>query len=299
MGVREQIQGVAFLQESPPPQAPTQPLRGKLNQILPTSGFDDFVVQGFLHFSHAPRGRSTLLLGTSFRLLLFGNDSECGIDLRGCDTLSIREFLRYSRTETVPDHSTLSTPLAQRSDLRKRQRDLRVGTPRVAGRVADGLCCHDHLGCSRGVEYAVEQGLGAFGGCRRTQDQDERWRASQNPLGRVCVRSGRQSCDCAGIAGRRTGRHGTHRPNADGGGIRAEALGCHGGRIRSTRQALEIAGSEPLEGGGGRRRASGRETTRSRPNGENSGVGPTEHDNQYDKERDNEHSGRGGLRTRS
>ena len=300
MGVREQIQGVTFLQEPPPPLAPTQPLCGKLNQISPTSGFHDFVVECYLHFSCARRGRSTLLLGTPSRLLLFGNDSECGIALRGCDTSSWHEFLSYGLTETVPDHSTAPSP--HRSDLRTRQRDLQGSTPPVAGRGADGSRGRDHPRRSRGAEHAVELRLGVFGGLRRTEDQDEGWCVGQSPLGRACGRSGWQRCNGAGVAGGRTGRH--HRPNADGGGVRAGGADSHGGRARATRWALETAEPEPLAGGGVRRRSSGRKTTRAKPHGGNSGVCSTKHDkhdkhDKQEKERDNEHSGRGDLGTRS
>ena len=302
MGVREQVQGVTFLQELPPPLAPTQPLCGKLNHIFPTSGFDDFVVQGYLHFSYAPRGRSTLLLGTSFRLLLFGNDSECGIALRGCDTSSCREFLSNGLTETVLGHSTPPPP--QRSDLRTCQRDLRGGTPPVAGRGADGSRGRDHPGRLRGTEHAVELRLGAFGGLRCTEDRDGGWCVGRSPLGRACGRSGRQRCNGADVAGRRTGRHDPHRPNADGGGVRAGGPGSHEGAGQSNsagtgdsragavckrRCSEKVQWSKDYEGQAERRKF------RRLPNKQDK----QDKQEKQERERDNEHCGRGDLGTRS
>jgi transposase len=60
----------------------------------------------------ARRGRPSLPPGRYFRMLLVGYfegiDSERGLEWRCADSLSLREFLRLSEREPVPDHSWLS-----------------------------------------------------------------------------------------------------------------------------------------------------------------------------------------------
>src|SRR6202022_3900780 len=57
-------------------------------------------------------GRPSMAPGVYFRMLLLGYfegiDSERGIAWRVADSLSLREFLGFSLTESTPDHSTMS-----------------------------------------------------------------------------------------------------------------------------------------------------------------------------------------------
>src|SRR3546814_16658276 len=75
-------------------------------------GFDGFVEKTCKPY-YAPRmGAPSLPPGRYFRMLLIGYfegiDSERGIVWRCSDSLSLREFLRLSSRDKVPDHSWLS-----------------------------------------------------------------------------------------------------------------------------------------------------------------------------------------------
>ena len=63
-------------------------------------------------FYAAKMGRPSLVPGIYFRALLIGYfegiDSERGIAWRLADSLTLRQFVRISLTETTPDHSTIS-----------------------------------------------------------------------------------------------------------------------------------------------------------------------------------------------
>jgi transposase len=80
--------------------------------ILIGAAFDTFV-EGLCHDHYAAvRGRPSLPPGRCFRMLLIGYfegiDSERGLEWRCSDSLSLREFLRLTERESVPDRSWLS-----------------------------------------------------------------------------------------------------------------------------------------------------------------------------------------------
>lgn len=94
------------------PRSPGHIFYDKLQAVLLSAGFDGFV-EGLCAALYAPtRGRPSLPPGRYFRMLLIGYfegiDSERGLEWRCADSLSLREFLRLSERERVPDHSWLS-----------------------------------------------------------------------------------------------------------------------------------------------------------------------------------------------
>ncbi len=84
----------------------------KLQTMLIASEFDRFVETQCASKYASRRGRPSLPPGRYFRMLLVGYfegiDSERGLEWRCADSLSLREFLRLSERERVPDHSWLS-----------------------------------------------------------------------------------------------------------------------------------------------------------------------------------------------
>ena len=88
------------------------PFYRRLNQVLDTQGFDDFVEAQCAPFYADRVGRPSLTPGTYFRLLLIGYfegiDSERGIAWRTADSLALRGFLGLGLDETPPEHSTIS-----------------------------------------------------------------------------------------------------------------------------------------------------------------------------------------------
>ena len=93
------------------PRTGGHPFYQRLNAILDTHGFDDFVEEQCAAF-YATHGRPSLTPGTYFRLLLIGYfegiDSERGIAWRTADSLALRGFLGLGLDEMPPEHSTIS-----------------------------------------------------------------------------------------------------------------------------------------------------------------------------------------------
>jgi len=104
--------------------SPGHPFYRRLNELLEQHGFDGYVEDLCRRFYHESLGRPGLPPGVYFRMLFVGYfegiDSERGIDWRCSDSLTLREFLGYSLTESTPDHSTLCTT-RQRIDLETHQ----------------------------------------------------------------------------------------------------------------------------------------------------------------------------------
>ena len=94
------------------PRPSGHPFYQRLNQVLDTHGFDEFVEAQCAPFYAATIGRPSLTPGTYFRLLLIGYfegiDSERGIAWRSADSLALRGFLGLGLEEAVPEHSTIS-----------------------------------------------------------------------------------------------------------------------------------------------------------------------------------------------
>lgn len=94
------------------PRSPGHVFYDRLQAELITAGFDGFVEETCARYYAAKRGRPSLPPGRYFRMLLVGYfegiDSERGLEWRCADSLSLREFLRLSERDAVPDHSWLS-----------------------------------------------------------------------------------------------------------------------------------------------------------------------------------------------
>lgn len=94
------------------PRSPGHVFYDKLQKLLVDAGFDGFVEESCKAY-YAPRmGAPSVPPGRYFRMLLIGYfegiHSERGIVWRCSDSLSLREFLRLSSREKVPDHSWMS-----------------------------------------------------------------------------------------------------------------------------------------------------------------------------------------------
>jgi transposase len=93
------------------PRTAAHPFYTRLNQILATSHFDEYV-EGLCQRFYADEGRPGLPPGRYFRLLLTGYfeglDSARAIAWRAADSFALREFLGLVLPEAPPDHSTIS-----------------------------------------------------------------------------------------------------------------------------------------------------------------------------------------------
>src|SRR5215208_5521492 len=94
------------------PRTGGHPFYQRLNQLLDTHAFDEFVEAQCAPFYADTVGRPGLMPGTYFRLLLIGYfegiDSERGIAWRTADSLALRGFLGLGLEEATPEHSTIS-----------------------------------------------------------------------------------------------------------------------------------------------------------------------------------------------
>src|SRR5215217_3420438 len=94
------------------PRSPGHAFYDRLQAVLVGAGFDGFAEARCEPHYADKRGRPSLPPGRYFRLHLVGYfegiDSERGLEWRCADSLSLREFLRLSLREPVPDHSWLS-----------------------------------------------------------------------------------------------------------------------------------------------------------------------------------------------
>jgi transposase len=113
MGKRtRERQPVLWVATTDLPTAASHPFYRRLNQLLATHGFDDFVEQQCAPFYAETMGRPGLPPGVYFRLLFIGYfeglDSERGIAWRAADSLGLRDFLGVALDKAPPDHSTIS-----------------------------------------------------------------------------------------------------------------------------------------------------------------------------------------------
>jgi transposase len=99
------------------PRSPGHAFYDRLQAVLIEAGFDGFAEAQSAPYYASKRGRPSLPPGRYFRMHLVGYfegiDSERGLEWRCSDSLSLREFLRLSTTEAVPDHSWLSKTRAR------------------------------------------------------------------------------------------------------------------------------------------------------------------------------------------
>jgi transposase len=94
------------------PRSPGHAFYDRLQTLLKEAGFDVFVEDLCKPYYAARMGAPSLPPGRYFRLHMVGYfegiDSERGIVWRCSDSLSLRDFLRLSNRDKVPDHSWLS-----------------------------------------------------------------------------------------------------------------------------------------------------------------------------------------------
>ena len=112
MGSRDIEQSSLWVATSDLPKSPSHPFYARLNALLESANFDQFVEKTCQRFYAPVMGRPSLAPGRYFRLLLLGYfegiDSERGIAWRAMDSLAVRSFLRLGVDEAAPDHSTIS-----------------------------------------------------------------------------------------------------------------------------------------------------------------------------------------------
>ena len=112
MGRSEAVQGDLMATWAEMPRSPGHAFYDRLQDLLREAGFDAFV-EGVCRPYYAPRmGAPSLPPGRYFRMHMIGYfegiDSERGLAWRCADSFSLRDFLRLSNVERVPDHSWLS-----------------------------------------------------------------------------------------------------------------------------------------------------------------------------------------------
>ena len=94
------------------PRSPGHAFYDELQKVLLDAGFDVFVENACKPYYAAKMGAPSLPPGRYFRMHMVGYfeglDSERGIVWRCADSFSLRDFLRPSAREKVPDHSWLS-----------------------------------------------------------------------------------------------------------------------------------------------------------------------------------------------
>ena len=112
MGRLDAVQDDLMATWSEMPRSPGHAFYDRLQNLLREAGFDAFVEEVCKPF-YAPRmGAPSLPPGRYFRMHMIGYfegiDSERGIAWRCADLFSLRDFLRLSNRDRVPDHSWLS-----------------------------------------------------------------------------------------------------------------------------------------------------------------------------------------------
>jgi transposase len=94
------------------PRSPGHAFYDRLQDLLREASFDAFVEEVCKPYYAAKMGAPSLPPGRYFRMHMIGYfegiDSERGIAWRCADSFSLRDFLRLSNRDKVPDHSWLS-----------------------------------------------------------------------------------------------------------------------------------------------------------------------------------------------
>jgi len=113
MGRRERArQSALWVAVADLPTGASHPFYQRLNRVLASHGFDDFVERQCAPCYAKTMGRPGLAPGIYFRALLIGYfeglDSERGIAWRAADSLALRDFLGVGLETAPPDHSTIS-----------------------------------------------------------------------------------------------------------------------------------------------------------------------------------------------
>ena len=109
---RQQHQGELWVETARLARGPGHPFYRRLNQLLDKERFDEMAEAACSCFYAEAMGRPSLAPAVYFRLLLIGYfegiESERGIAWRVADSITLREFLGLSLSDTTPDHSTIS-----------------------------------------------------------------------------------------------------------------------------------------------------------------------------------------------
>jgi transposase len=112
MGRSDAVQGDLMATWAEMPRSPGHAFYDRLQDLLWEAGFDAFVEGGCKPYYARRMGAPSLPPGRYFRMHMIGYfegiDSERGIAWRCADSFSLRDFLRLSNREKVPDHSWLS-----------------------------------------------------------------------------------------------------------------------------------------------------------------------------------------------
>ena len=92
------------------PRSPGHAFYDRLQDLLREAGFDAFVERVCKPYYAARMGAPSLPPGRYFHMIGYfeGIDSERGVAWRCADSFSLRDFLRLSNRDKVPDHSWLS-----------------------------------------------------------------------------------------------------------------------------------------------------------------------------------------------
>jgi transposase len=110
-------QGDLVVTWSEMPRSPGHAFYDRLQALLVEAGFDAFVEDVCKPYYAPKMGAPSLPPGRYFRMHMIGYfegiDSERGIAWRCADSFSLRDFLRLSTREKVPDHSWLSKTRAR------------------------------------------------------------------------------------------------------------------------------------------------------------------------------------------
>jgi transposase len=112
MGREGEVQGDLVVTWAEMPRSPGHAFYDRLQELLQEAGFDAFVEGVCKPYYAARMGAPSLPPGRYFRIHMIGYfegiDSERGIAWRCADSFSLRDFLRLSNRDKVPDHSWLS-----------------------------------------------------------------------------------------------------------------------------------------------------------------------------------------------
>lgn len=112
MGRRKKERQGSIWVESKALRSPGHVFYEKVNSVLKSNGFDEFVETRCARFYAEKVGRPSIPPGVYFRMLIVGFferlESERGIAWRCADSLALREFLGLELHEDTPDHSSLS-----------------------------------------------------------------------------------------------------------------------------------------------------------------------------------------------
>ena len=112
MGRERGVQGDLYVTWNEMPRSLGHVFYDRLQKLLADAGFDAFVEETCTPFYAPIMGAPSLPPGRYFRMHMVGYfegiDSERGIVWRCSDSWSLRDFLRLSNRDKVPDHSWMS-----------------------------------------------------------------------------------------------------------------------------------------------------------------------------------------------